>query len=566
MKKIKIPVLLMVIMSTMAFAPKAAAQLKFDMYADFFPELMRYTAPFNDYANINKDDLYAGAGTFDLLSSSSEGAVGLQNELRLSLNFLGRNMSWYLQLALDDYIRPDGGLMIHNDMFIGYNILLNQTFNEWYFKGNAGIFSVYAGRTSDYGKVDRFESGFDNFLAAIVTNGAGAVERFSGYGVVTPRIRTSEYKMINTINPDPTDPSKLWTKYRRNNLSFNIVESNNFLPKLNIYNDFGFIKQAYFSASAFINPFTVQIAGDLGNTSDVYPHDVWNGYESSYIKLNGGVRVSGEKIFGGYLTFDAVYKFRGGDPNTVNDPDPEFIPGDEPPYIQPDGFGITAHSFGLYANILNLPEIELGIGYTGLFRVFEKNADEYLWVPVYPDNPKDGVLRFESPFFHGIDLRARYTGIPQLTITSHNNISFSQIKGNSDDRIFTTSLKGAGIENKSPRIFANESESWLALYNAVSFNYQFSDKLTAAVQAANRYGMYSIDSGGDKDTVAVNTLGITAFAAYRFNNSILVQAGLQFLMDWYSWQNAWQTVEGQHNDINGIKMYFAVPLRFKVNF
>jgi len=154
-----------------------------------------------------------------------------------------------------------------------------------------------------------------------------------------------------------------------------------------------------------------------------------------------------------------------------------------------------------------------------------------------------------------VDLRLQFTGINRLTISSNNNFSFADAKGNADERIQSISITGIRP------LLATESENWFALYNTLSINYQLTSKLTAALQAVNSYGKYYIENNGNNETVITNTLGITSFIAYQFNESIFVQAGLQFYIDWYNYQSV-----PVNNNINGNMVYFAVPLRFRINF
>ncbi|MDR2542384.1 MAG: hypothetical protein LBC80_02915 [Treponema sp.] len=511
-----LPVLLIILVSTGAFA-----QFKMNMYADFFPEMMRYTVPLNDFANINLADmnhdngLYRGAGTFDFLSSSSEGAIGLQNELRINLNYTGRNMSAYIQLAADEHIRPGGGFMYDDTMTVSYAVLLNETFREWYLQGKIDMFTIYAGRTDDFGKVDHFQDSVDDFLDAL---------RISSFGLITPRVGFFDYMILET-------------NYTRMGLSFNHIEGNNLLPKLYLTDEFGFVNQAYFSVAAFFEPFTVQIAGDLGNTSGITPEIGGNRQQwQSYNRLNGALRISGERI-AQYFTFDAVYKIRGGDPDT-RDP-------------QPDGKGVTVHNFGLYANIFDVPSFNFGIGYTGLFRKYEDRDRNFT-------SAQDPWRERNSPFFSGVDLRVQYTGFRQFTISNNNNISFAVAKGNSDNRIQTISVTGMRP------LLTTESESWLALYNTLSINYEMNPRMIIALQCVNMYCKYSIENkagSGTTETVSTNTFGITPFVVYRFNESIMVQGGIQFLHDTYKYQRVPET-----NNINGNMVYVAVPLRFRINF
>jgi hypothetical protein len=497
MKKLLLALLMVTI------ASGVFAQLKVGMYADFLPELLRVTAPGGDYANINKDvisdDIYKGSGTLDILSSSSEGVIGKQSELRANLGYTGRGFAGYLEIVLDDYVRAvtgSGGFVDGDTNNVSFVSVLTQVFNEWYLQGNAGMFTAYLGRTDDHGKVARFETGIDDFLYAL---------RIDNYGVIIPN---------------------------------GTVDNNNFLPKPLALdengNEYDFVKLPYFSFSVNRRPFTFQVAGDIGSGSGIVPEtDPANTDKKSYTRVNGAFRVSGERMFD-LVTFDAIYKFRGGDPNTD--------PIDE----KPAGTNITVHSFGVYANFLGVPDLGIGLGYTGLFRVYENRDSSY----------GDWESR-TTPFFSGIDLRAQYNGFDRISITSHNNISFASTEGSGDSKKQVMPIYG-GL---AP-LGANTGENWLALYNALSFNYSLSKQLTIALQAGNRLTSHTIDTDGSKDVIFKNRFGLTAFTAYQFNANLLLQGGLQMFLD----ADDYTSDANPAADVNGSMMYLAIPLRLKVIF
>jgi hypothetical protein len=481
------------------------AQFKFGLYADFFPELLRLTAPGGDYADINNDiyNLYKGTGTVDILSSSSIGRLGKQSELRAELGFSGKGYSFYVQIAFDDYLQAatGSGWLVDGDELINanYATILNQVFNEWYLWGSAGMFTAFVGSTDDYGKTARFEDSFDDFIDAI---------RIKDYGVILPN------------GP---------------------VSSNNLLPQIKGSDTYGLFFQPYFSISVNPQPFTFQVAGDIGSGSGISPAnpDPANPERRSYTRLNGALRFSGERI-ARRVSFDAIYRFRGGNPNT----DPAD-PADPTKAAElPDGSGITIHSMGLYANIIGIPSFGIGFGYSGLFRLYDKMDSSY--------NEWESRT---TPFFSGVDLRVQYSGIGKLTISSHNNISFAATKGSDDSRKEIMPVEGGAA------LPLDTGESWLALYNALSFNYKLSSQLLAALQLGNRLESLTVNSNGSKELAAHNRFAAAVFTVYRFNANITVHGGLQLLVDSEKYKDKTTLI-----DVNGSMAYFAIPLRFKVIF
>jgi hypothetical protein len=295
--------------------------------------------------------------------------------------------------------------------------------------------------------------------------------------------------------------------------------------------EYRLFKQPYFSFTANFKPYTFQMAGDIGLGSGINPfYPTANPDNTSYTKINGALRVSGERIFN-RVTFDAIYKFRGGDPNT----EPEL----------PSGTGISVHTMGLYANIMGISDFGIGAGYTGLFRVYGKKDSSH----------GDWETR-SSPYFSGVDLRLQYTGISRLTITSHNNASFAAAKGSDNPKNEIMSVNGG---NALP---LNAGENWFALYNGLGTNYKLSSQLSTAVQAVNKLTSVTLDESGNKTKTAFNQFGATAFIAWQFNPKILAQTGMQILFDSVNHKSDAAPLL----DISGNTMYFAIPLRLKVVF
>ena len=498
----------------------AFAQLKMSFTADFNPELFRFGIPLG--AAARQDGSFQG--TYDAFSSSGNETLGRENELLLGLNFTGKGYAAYLQANFSALVMPYDedsapatvGFVVGEGMPPVVSALLAAVFDEWYVQGTAKFLSGYVGNTNDRGKVKRFQN-FDEYLPTIIKS----------YGVNTPDPRSN----------------------RDTYLTFQSCDNNNFLRQQRTEGRYYYHDQPYFSVSLnFADlvkvPLTLQLMGDVGYNAGVIDPDGSGGDDDSggsiiakdYYKMNGGIRVSGEKI-ANLVTFDAIYKFRGGGPNTI----------ENEKATQPVGAGVTGHSFGVYANLLNLAEgLGIGLGYTGLLRVYDDR-----------DLSHASGVAWESrigPFFSGIDLRFQYTQIKDFTFTLSNNVSIGRSGIGSDDgTIQAMSFRGRPLAIKT-------EESWLALHNALGIDYKISKALTAQIQAGNNLGIYGKTTNGSKDQTSRNMFGATAFVVYAFNKSVTFQSGLELLID-----SVFKRPPSGEKIDSGIA-YLALPVRMKISF
>ena len=476
------------------------------------------------------------------------------NELRMTVGYRGRHTEFHTMVKLDELVRVDLSDGTGRPNELGPNSSLVQTpngnrtanwgdflrfsFYEYFFRVNAGFITGYVGNTHDRGKVDRFDVFTDDLLRTI---------RVENYGVMTPDANADFLNNGQDINNFMRAPMSV-----ARHTSVNIPPDDN--EKL-----FGFVEIPYFMVAfnfskidAIGLPLTLQFALDPGNNSGVNAGLVAD-YRMSfnYIKFNGAVRLSGEAI-ADRLTFDAIYRFKGGDPNTLND----YVEGiHEGGFIQPDGLGVYSHTFGLFANILGLPNLGIGLGYSGYIRFFEEDRDT-----------SPAIITHSGPLFSGIDLRIQYTGIPNLTITSANNVSFARINRSSlpDDRI--VGVLGVPLP-------LGTSQSWFALYNALGFNYRLNERFTASFQIANRFGRITTVSGAYGEPLVTVTrsrmqFGGGAYLAYHFTQNILFQVGcvFRFLNDTYT-NNAVGAQENiNYRNASGGMFSFAIPIRMRVVF
>ncbi|MDR2542383.1 MAG: hypothetical protein LBC80_02910 [Treponema sp.] len=528
MKKFFITLLVLGVLAAGVFVPGLYAQpLTVNMYAEFFPELMRYTSNFGDWGNKNHAS-YRGDNTLDFLASTGEDILSKLTEVRFILNYNnGKGITAMVAMALDDYFighgidDGTGGFLEHDDIDVSFNTLLNTVFTEWFIRGTFGMFTAYVGRTNDRGRVVRFNTAFDDLVLA---------QRLDNYGVLTPDMGS------NGISSYPPYPFN----------SLNGIDNNNFLRQMQLGDRYRRYNQPYFSFSVNPRPFTFTIAGDLGETSGISP--VKDG--ESYTRMNGAFRVSGERIFD-RITFDAIYKFRGGDPRTLD----TF---NEP---QGDGRGVTVHSAGLYANVLGVPGFGIGLGYTCLFRIYEDSHSRYSDPGFYDPNHElyRGYLTRKAPVFHGIDYRVQYTGIPQFTLTSINNFSFAVTQATNDPQKRIMPVNGT-----ETMLAPNEGELWLGFHNSASVIYRWTRQLNVSLQLINRFGTVIRDVGGKKDSEAHNRLTTVASATYRFTPNVVLQSGIQCIYHSYNRTNTSGITTSSNLDSS--RLFFAIPIRFRVDF
>ena len=552
--------------------PKAAAQFHWELATDFNVGLISWGLPTgerteklimignttvyngtdgsginnNPSGGGNRGDYTYTSGTLDVFSYGS-GLWLRGNELLLSIGYRGDNVEFHTRAMLDPMVRANErqGSVIPPNLMSGDNSFvqitnnwrtpnwadfLRYSFDEYYVKGNAGFLSGYMGNTPDRGKVNAFNNFTDDVLRTV---------NVGYYGVNLPG--------GGKHCQDRFCACRHYADFLKDGL-----DTNNFMRSPGIDGFLDFIDLPYLMMSANLRPLfrnanvplTIQIAADPGNNSGITSN--WD-----YKKVNAGLRISGESILN-RITFDAIYRMKGGDPDTKYSFDKVY--NNTSGVIQPDGAGRTAHTFGLYANILNVPGFGFGLGYSGYIRIFEAN-----------DNTGPETITKTGPLFSGIDLRLQYKGIEKLTITFNNNISFAGVKRESGDNIVIGVLY-------SP-LTNDTAQKWFALYNALGLDYMLSDKLTASFQIANRFGKITTETtpggaGGFKTDRSRLQLGGGAYTAFQFNKYLLFQGGLafRFVNDSYSNSAAGAQAAADTRDASGGIFDIAIPIRMRIVF
>jgi hypothetical protein len=113
-------------------------------------------------------------------------------------------------------------------------------------------------------------------------------------------------------------------------------------------------------------------------------------------------------------------------------------------------------SFGVYADITAVENLGVSLGYTG-FTIANDDADA------------------KAPLWSGIDLRATWTGIPGLSISTHNNVSFA-----------------SGAE----WIFSRKDSKFFTLYNAIGATKELTGRFSINGEVGNIYSRTDLDMTG----------------------------------------------------------------------
>lgn len=572
----KLLVLFCVLALTAGFAPNVAAQFYWEVLADFnsglfargFPTGERAERtltiggtevanihPNNPLVNSVEDGFTRGnfthsAGYLDFFSYGS-GQWLRGNELRMTIGFKRNGLHFHSMVSLDTLVRPDlsDGTGIPNELgpdhslvqapngarTVNWGDVLRFSWEEYFFRGTIGAFTTFIGNTPDRGKTNAFNTLTDDVLRTI---------RVEYFGVITP-----------DFNADFLD---------------NGQDTNNFMrsPRVratrtfgaNTDDLFGFVDTPYLMIGMDINslfsnfhlPLTFQIAVDPGNNSGINSgggNDSRNDFD--FIKMNGAVRLSGESI-ADWVTFDLIYRFKGGDPNILNTFDAINNPGG---VIQPDGLGIIGHTFGAYANILGIRNLGIGVGYSGYVKVFEDDNDS-----------ATHTISRRGPFFNGFDLRLQYTGIDRLVITSASNFSFGRIQRSKEEPIVAIGVLGSPLP-------LGTSQQWVGLYNALGADFQLNDNLTLSFQMGHRYGIITtintpVTGGSITVTRSRHQLGGGGFIAYQINRHLRLQTGFVFryLNDAYTNNTPGSQLSFAGRDASGGMFEIAVPLRVRMVF
>ena len=532
-----------------AYAPRLYAQFSWSFFSDLNVRLVSWMVPTGERAeklitvnnnilpnsNTNttnpantRGDYTYTSGTLDLFNYNR---VTMPNNARLTVEYRNQSVALYTRANLENLFRADvteNQGTGRNEMAGGHSFVqgsgrtpdwgdfLRYSFIEWNIRGNLGWLMPYVGNTDNTGRVRQLNPFTDDLMLGI---------KVDNYGVNTPGMNVTDFQH------DGMDINN----FRRGS---NINSGGNYSFSAVPYIMLG----ARFEKFGF--PLIFQIAADPGS-------NIFTGAALNYRRFGGAARISGENV-AKRITFDAIYKFRGGDPNTLDNYDPDYYTGGT---LQPNGDGLLSHNFGVYANVLNVPNWNFGIGYSGYLKAFEDT-----------ENKTTGVTTAKTgPLFSGIDLRFQYTGFSRTVITFHNNISFAVTDKAASDNV------AIGIWGQN--LTLGTEQSWFALYNALGISYRWNEALTFTFQAGSRLGIATtmVTPAVGDDYVYQRSLvkiGGGGFAAYQFNRNLLILGGfgIRWVNNSYINSAAGAQNDPARRDADGGTFEVSIPIRVRITF
>jgi hypothetical protein len=179
------------------------------------------------------------------------------------------------------------------------------------------------------------------------------------------------------------------------------------------------------------------------------------------------------------------------------------------------------------------------------------------------NNNAETTYSFKSPFWSGINLHLQYTGLQNLTVTFHNNVSFTGVKGGKDRLVhplgYARLQPGPITDTKEAYEYLeeNENQDWFAMYNGLHFAYKVTDRLSAHLMLQNRFSDITKMKDGAKDPGSVTSdyFSSAALVSYALGN-VLIEGGLVFRNISHEWADG----------VKGNVSYFAIPLRTRITF
>jgi hypothetical protein len=173
-------------------------------------------------------------------------------------------------------------------------------------------------------------------------------------------------------------------------------------------------------------------------------------------------------------------------------------------------------TFGAYADITAVENLGISLGYTG-FMLTNDNSD------------------YENILWNGIDLRATWTGIETLSVSTHNNISLAN-----------------GVEKNWALGFLGKDESFLHLYNSLGATKELTEDFSVSAQIGNVFSV--IDRAGGK--TEQDTFWVEPKFIAKVGEHAEFSAGLRLDV-------AMTTVSGSDDET---MTTFSIPVGIKVNF
>jgi hypothetical protein len=199
----------------------------------------------------------------------------------------------------------------------------------------------------------------------------------------------------------------------------------------------------------------------------------------------------------------------------------EWEQGRRPPW---GGSKVDFMTFGAYFDLTAIENLGvLSLGYTG-------------WLPY---NDADGV---DSVLWNGIDLRAMYTGIEGLSLSTHHNISFA-----------------FGAEHEWMGMLVKD-QSFFNLYNAIGGTKELTEKFSVNAEIGN---VLSITDYGDVGKATYDNFFVKAKLITKVSETAEFNVGLAFDLEMQS-----GILSYPWGDFGGDNLLatISIPVGIKVSF
>jgi hypothetical protein len=180
-------------------------------------------------------------------------------------------------------------------------------------------------------------------------------------------------------------------------------------------------------------------------------------------------------------------------------------------------------AFGAYADITAVENLGLSFGYTGFMSLNDaSDVDSTLW--------------------NGIDLRARWTGIEGLSLSTHNNVSFAL----GSDKEWMGWMRGG-------------DSYFFSLYNAIGLTKELTEKFSIGAEIGNVF-VKTRSERSQEMLVVFGTPGDVDYDTFWGQAKLIVSpvenaefsVGLRF--------------EGTKQDDDDLTAVFSVPIGITVSF
>jgi hypothetical protein len=176
---------------------------------------------------------------------------------------------------------------------------------------------------------------------------------------------------------------------------------------------------------------------------------------------------------------------------------------------------VFSHLFGVYGSLKPLDTLELTLGYGG---ILTKYLNEFYRTT--------GMVQTLVPlvFRNGINLNARYRGIPNLTIRTDHNLSFWQDR---DYRAFgVIGWDNIGLSSQTTSATSAVIRHWL-VWNGVGVSYNITKRLRASIYLRNLYRQDNAkSSAGTEYKLVKDKFAVEPKVTWKVNDRTEVFAGI----------------------------------------